>query len=370
MLPCTGTGFTPKAVRGTKKYSTAGGCTEDLLENLQLPPEVAQSIASLGNLGVARNTWNTYRTAQTMLLKCAKETKTNMEVPMTERKIIIFIDWLARIRNLKGTTIDSYLSGIRQLHVVRGIPPPEIRTGLVKLVLKGLNNRDGINNRTEHLTGRLPMTTNVMLLLQRLIRDLEISVKDKELVWAVATLAFAGAFRISELLCKTESSFDPDFDLVGKNVTHSQDSQGKTTIHIVLKCPKESKSKTVTTVDVFENNGPLCPIDAMRKWNKNIDRDKNLPVFRFENGTPLTGAKMNILLDKTIGRYTDKSIGKFTTHSFRIGLASELARMGFSDEEIKIAGRWSSRAFEAYIRLKRTKRRVVAKKIRALDGKH
>lgn len=329
---------------------------------------MAESLASLGNLGVAKSTWNTYKTAQTMLLKCGKETKVNMEVPLNSKQILVFIDWLARYRNLKGATINSYLSGIRQLHIVRGIEPPVIRTGLVKLILKGLKNRDGIASRADHLTGRLPITTNVMLLLRKLISKLDMNDQDKALVWAVSTLAFAGAFRISELLCKTESTFDPDFDLMGKNVRSSTSLAGKETLHVTLKCPKESRNKTPTIVDIFQNDGPLCPIAAINEWKKNSFRDPDLPFFCFQNGTPLTGAKMNILLDKTLGKYTDKSIGKFTTHSFRIGLASELGRLGFSDEEIKEAGRWSSRAFEAYIRLQRTKRSVMAKEIRKLNG--
>lgn len=334
-----------------------------------MPTEVAESLAGLGNLGVAKSTWNAYRTAQQMLLKCEKETKTKMDIPLNDRQILVYIDWLARYRNLKGTTINTYLSGIRQLHVVRGIEPPVIRTGLVKLVLKGIANRDGITSRADHLTGRLPMTTNVMLLLRKLIEKLDLCKQDKDLVWAVSTLAFAGAFRISELLCKTESTFDPDFELLSRNVTVSKGGNGKETIHVTLKCPKESKTKAATTVDVFQNDGPLCPISAMNAWNRTLIHDPDLPLFRLHDGTPLTGAKMNIFLDKTLGRYTDKSIGKFTTHSFRIGLASELGRLGFSDEEIKESGRWSSRAFEAYIRLKRTKRAVVAKQIRKLDGK-
>jgi hypothetical protein len=77
---------------------------------------------------------------------------------------------------------------------------------------------------------------------------------------------------------------------------------------------------------------------------------------------------LNKILDQTLGRYTDKTIGKFTTHSFRIGLATELSLMGCSDEEIKEAGRWSSRAFERYVKLKRTKRANVAQTIRELNG--
>jgi hypothetical protein len=207
------------------------------------------------------------------------------------------------------------------------------------------------------------MTSNVMLLLKKLIPTLNLSEVDKALIWAVATVAFAGAFRISEILCRTESTFDPDFDLLEKDVSFSTDRQGKTTAHFTLKCPKESKDSKVTTVDLFQNDGPLCPIAAIKHWTNRIVHKRNLPFFCFDDGTPLTGAKMNLLLDKTLGLYTDKSIGKFTTHSFRIGLATELGRLGYSDDQIKAAGRWSSRVFEAYIRLKRAKRSVVAKEI-------
>jgi hypothetical protein len=306
-----------------------GGCTRELLNNLQLPDDVAESLVEFGNMGVAKSTWKSYNSAKHMLMKCAKETKNCMELPLAEREILIFIDWLARHRHLKGSSVNSYLSGIRQMHIVMGIPPPAIRSGLVKLVLKGITNRDNIASRSEHLSGRLPITFNVMLLLKRLIERLELSTKDKAMVWAVATVAFAGAFRISEILCKTESTFDPDFDLLGSSVTFSYDNKMQVTAHFTLKCPKESKSSKVTTVDLFQNDGTLCPIAALRNWDKGCPHAPQLPFFCFEDGTPLTGAKMNTLLDKTLGLYTDKSIGKFTTHSFRIGLASELGRLGY-----------------------------------------
>jgi hypothetical protein len=41
-----------------------------------------------------------------------------------------------------------------------------------------------------------------------------------------------------------------------------------------------------------------------------------------------------------------------------------LANLGFSDDEVKAAGRWSSRAFEAYLKLKQTKRALVGRQIR------
>jgi hypothetical protein len=290
-----------------------------------------------------------------------------MEIPLGSKQILIFIDWLARARNLKATTINSYLSGVRQLHIMQNIDPPAFRTGLVKLVLKGISNRDGITNRNADFKGRLPITVNVMLLYKRLLNQLDYATHDKAMIWAASTLAFAGAFRISELLCKRESSFDPDFELLTENVRLRPAGAGKT-IQVTLKCPKENKSNIATTVDVFQNDGPLCPVQAFTDWGGHKPGNLKLPLFRFADGTPFTGAKLNKILDLTLGRYTDKTIGKFTTHSFRIGLATELGMMGCSDEEIKEAGRWSSRAFERYVKLKRTKRVNVAKTIKNLTG--
>jgi hypothetical protein len=153
-----------------------------------------------------------------------------MELPLNNKSILIFIDYLARKRGLKSTSISSYLSGLRQLHIIQNFDPPAFRTGLVKLVLRGISNQDGITTWDKGMTGRLPMTTNVMLLLQKLISKLDYSATDKAMIWAASTLAFAGAFRINEILCKRESTFDLDFELLSENVKLRTSNNGSITI--------------------------------------------------------------------------------------------------------------------------------------------
>ena len=41
-----------------------------------------------------------------------------------------------------------------------------------------------------------------------------------------------------------------------------------------------------------------------------------------------------------------------------------MGSQGFSDEEIKLVGRWSSRAFTAYTKLARTQRATMVKKLK------
>ncbi len=103
-----------------------------------------------------------------------------------------------------------------------------------------------------------------MLLFKKLTQRSKYAEQDKLLIWAVATLAFAGAFRIHEILSKAESTFDPNFTLLGEDLTVSSKNRQET-LHVRLKCPKESRSAAATVVDVFENKSELCPVRAFRK---------------------------------------------------------------------------------------------------------
>jgi hypothetical protein len=75
---------------------------------------------------------------------------------------------------------------------------------------------------------------------------------------------------------------------------------------------------------------------------------------------------MNIVMKQLLGPFTDPTIGFFGTHSFRIGIASMLGQIGFEDQEIMATGRWSSRVFERYLKLARTKRQLAHKSISKL----
>lgn len=353
---------------GSSKYSTTGGCSAYSLTRLDLPENVRQSIANLGNLGIANGTWKSYKAGQDMLYKCSLETKHHMPLPLAESDILFFIDWLHRTRKLSIGTIRCYLAGIRQLHVSKGIDPPLMHTALVKLVLKGISNKEGMQKRGKTAGNRQPITLNMLRILKALIRKLNMSHIDQALLWAICTIAFAGAFRIHELLSKTESIFDPTHTLLTEDVTQSTNSHGSSTLHIRLKCPKESRNNADSIVDVFESKGKTCPVTAFKRWHSVAVQKEKVPIFRWESGTPLTGRKFNSLIKHMLDPYTDKSKGKFVSHSFRIGLASMLGSLGYEDEDIKAAGRWSSRAFQTYLKLTRTKRASMGKTISKLTG--
>ena len=82
---------------------------------------------------------------------------------------------------------------------------------------------------------------------------------------------------------------------------------------------------------------------------------KNYPMFTEDNGILLTGSKLNSILREAFPEFADGK--KFlSTHSFRLGIPSEMARSGYSDAEIKIQGRWTSDSYNAYVKLGRAQR--------------
>lgn len=297
---------------------------------------------------------------------CKKDTGCSTDLPISTETVLIFIDWLLRIRKVKASTVNSYLAGIRQLHIIRGLQEPQIRTGLVQLILKGQENIDATAKRSAGNKGRLPVTLALLKILKSRIREQKWANSKKLLIWAVCSIAFHGAFRIHELLARQQGAFDPDFTLLDQEAkiqTCIIEGQLTKCIEIKVKNPKESRAGSTTIIDVFETKGATCPVRAFEKWEKTRKHSAKLPLFRDEDDTPLTGAKLNRILKSLLGTIIDYKRGSISTHSFRSGLASLMAQKGLSDEEIQTMGRWSSRAFERYIKLPRTKRAATAMKM-------
>jgi hypothetical protein len=145
------------------------------------------------------------------------------------------------------------------------------------------------------------MTRDLMKILKGKIIAWDQDWDMKLLVWAVCTLAFHGAFRIHELLCQTESFFDPQYTLLTENLTRSTDSSGKGILHIKLNGPKEQRNGKAVIVDVFESSDSICPVKAFGKWATRQPPASGMPLFRQPDGTPLTGLKLNSILDTLMG---------------------------------------------------------------------
>ena len=357
------------AIRGTTKYGEAGCCSSSSLAGTGLPQKRRESLARFVNLGLSQRTWSSYKTAERMWRRCEKDTEKKLELPWGQAETLLFLDWLLADRRVSAATASSYLAGIRKLHEIRGLAEPVLKGGLVNQVIKGKKNQEGVEKRNKEDKGRMPVTLTIMKLLKEAIRAWERPMEDKLLLWAVCTVAFHGSFRIHEILCQNETFFDPDFTLLRRDVVIRAHKwgQGQETkmLQVSLKCPKESKTGKNTVVDVYETGGPTCPLKGFCRWieNSRTGRDQDSVLFVTKDGVPLTGRRFNALLKQLLEPHIDYSKGQITAHSFRSGVPSLLGSLGYSDEDIKKVGRWSSRSFEHYTKLPRTSRAAIAQKL-------
>ncbi len=75
---CAGSIFILMSIPGSAKYSSTGNCNPQLFRKMNLPEEVKISLAELGNFGVAKSTWSTYKSAERLLLKCQDDCKQSL----------------------------------------------------------------------------------------------------------------------------------------------------------------------------------------------------------------------------------------------------------------------------------------------------
>lgn len=306
-------------------------------------------------------TWSNYKTAKAMLYKCGKEKGIQIKWPLSENITLVFIHWLRFSRRLKVTTIINYLAGLKHFQVLKGMEKDQIRTGKINLVLSGMTHQDEAerNNRGDK---RKPVTEDILKLLKaKLAASNSYTGTDKRMIWAACSMLFHGVMRGGEILCKNEKEFDPDYTLLTENLRLNKDAEGNKSLQIEIKAPKEGRKGNAVIIDIYQTGTSICPVKAFEKWRAVASWEEGQPAFRMKDKTPVTSNKLNRILRELL-----VDLGKegkcYTTHSFRIGAATILAQKGFGEDDIKAAGRWSSRAYELYVRAARTNRKSVIKK--------
>ncbi|KAG2375341.1 hypothetical protein C9374_009964 [Naegleria lovaniensis] len=116
-------------------------------------------------------------------------------------------------------------------------------------------------------------------------------------------------------------------------------------IRIVVEKVKNDfkRSKKGRVIEIEATNSRRCPVVWLRLW-----KVCNPQKYLFGDDLPLSTAKISDIL-----RFVATSLkisGSFSSHSLRIGGASEAAFAGFSHTAIQALGDWSSNAIDAYFR--------------------
>ena len=280
---------------------------------------LTQHLVEAANYSKSRGTWSSYGTVKKHLVNCQKELEIKFSFPMSSNQVLVFLAWLIR-RNLKASTMNSYISALRTIHLSKGLDSQALRPPIVAAILEGRAHIDTMRMRLENKAPRLPVTPSVLRLLKACLNNWDKDDQTILLVWCVSLICFFGGFRIHEVLCKTEQSFDPCFTLLSKDIKLNKIRvQGGIVevLQVRIKSPKEDRIGKDHIIDVYQTKSDLCPVDAFKNWQKSMPPHQlGKPAFRLPSGKPLTGRQFNNILKSLLEPHLDYSKGKISSHSF------------------------------------------------------
>ena len=223
-------------------------------------------------------------------------------LPASEETLLRFCAWLSD--RLLHSSIKVYLSAVRSLHIDLGLADPLSGRLRLRRMLRGIHRVQGSPSPK-----RLPITGN---LLGTIRQSLDVSLPDHVMFWAACCIGSA-----------------------------------PTIIRLWIKCSKTDPFRQGCFIYLGQGRPPLCPVAASLAY-LNLRGPEPGPLFRYANGSPLSRQQLSTSL-QSILRSAGVS-GQYSGHSFRIGAATTAAQRGIPDHLIKTLGRWSSDAYQTYIR--------------------
>ena len=160
---------------------------------------------------------------------------------------------------------------------------------------------------------------------------------------AASLITFFGALRISEVV----ASGKEDRSRVALQWQDVTVLDGKVQIFI-RRSKADQKGKGIRVELGQCSIGDICPVKATQMYLE-VRGSGTGYFFQHTDGSPLTRFQFWKLTDLALNKVGVTGL-KFGTHSFRIGAASTAAALGYSSDEIKRLGRWSSDCFRRYVR--------------------
>ncbi|KAJ7018794.1 hypothetical protein C8F04DRAFT_1149944 [Mycena alexandri] len=223
-------------------------------------------------------------------------------------------------------TVGKYLSAVRAWHIAQGWQPPLSEADLDRInwSLRGLRNLQG-ESRKQPVR---PPITLAMLRAMRLVLNLDDPFD--ACVWAMACCAFWGMMRFDVFF-----GFDLDDNPYAR---------------LDLPSAKTALAGEIQSVFVVPQ-GDLCPLDALRNLARVVPAAPMDPLFSWRDRRgeirPMVKTAALQRINAILGAW---GWGTAFGHSFRIGGASFYLAKGVTPEIVRLAGRWKSLAYEAYIR--------------------
>ena len=256
-------------------------------------------------------------------------------LPLSHQQVLLFISFLLA-RKYAPTTVISYVSAISYAHKMSGITDP----CSVFAVQKVLAAATRIGPSVDY---RLPITLNILSNLTKSVDHTTVNPYLRSLFKAMYLVSFFALMRVGEVTTNSTGFIALYSDQIQFYPTH---------VVLTIRHFKHNISgQPVQLVMTKQNNPAICPVSALIDYF-HLRGTQLGPLFCFPDLKPI-GRYFFIKNLKSNLSFCGLNTSLYQSHSFRIGGASFFASLGFSDEQIRLLGRWKSNAFRVYIREQR-----------------
>lgn len=265
---------------------------------------------------------------------------TNITLPLS---IQVVGNFVAHLFNNKysPSSIATHVSALSFVHKILNLEDVT-HSFLIRKMLKGCFNMTGKSDT------RLPITKEILC---KIVDALDFVVDDLKLRILLRTIflvAFAAFMRLGELVCKSNSNAVKV--LQRSDVSVSSDSSAPS-IKMVLRHYKTQVDNHPVSLQLISKNvsSRYCPVLAVKQYLKVFTHTEG-PLFQMSNGHPVMYTLVSQRLNQAL-TFAGLDPGLYKGHSFRIGAATEAAKLGLSESVIQRLGRWNSNAVQRYIRI-------------------
>ena len=252
-----------------------------------------------------------------------------LALPISDYIIALFIAYMYN-RGVAVSTVRTHMSAITFSHKILGLPSPS-ESFLVCKLLKGFSN---IRRTSDE---RFPIMLPVLQKILHVIPCISESLYQNKLFSAMCSTAFYAFLRCSEMCV---SPHNLRFDQI--TITPNQ------SFLITFRNFKHNTSGKPFTVKIVAKPN-FCPVSIVSEY---IAYRGSKPGFLFclANDAPVPRHLFNKWFT-SVCKLLQLPCNHYKIHSFRIGAATSALLAGKSEKEIQLLGRWSSTAFNKYLRL-------------------
>lgn len=264
------------------------------------------------------------------------------EEQRTPTSLLLIESFIATLAGAySGKTISNYVSGVRAWHILHGIPwtvkSPELDAAI--------KAADVVTPPSSKLKKRSPF---LPAHIERVREQLNTNIPLDAAVFACLTTTFYAAARLGEFTVQRLDDFRMDLHAKPADVRHEVD-QNNLRITII-RLPKTKTTALGEDVYWAKQDGPSDPEEAWCNHLRVNDPPPSAHIFAYKHKNTHRPLTRTAFLKRVNEAARGAGLDPFRGHSLRIGATLMYMLRGLSFELVKTKGRWSSDAFQLYLR--------------------